>query len=142
MKLSKASLYKKATTWNTWDTKTNLEIANQMVSFMQAKNGIGLAANQVGFTKRLFVMNVDGIIRFCFNPTIISASQEQCEMVEGCLSFPGSSIEITRPATIEVRYQDCSGEFLFESLSGLAARCFQHEYDHLNGITMLKYSNT
>ncbi|MGA1238796.1 MAG: peptide deformylase, partial [Limisphaerales bacterium] len=55
--------------------------------------------------------------------------------VGGCLSFPGESCTLKRAATVKVRYQLCNGVFREETLTGLTARCFQHEMDHLNGIT-------
>jgi len=55
-------------------------------------------------------------------------------MIEGCLSFPFLGLRITRPAEIGVRYQDYTGEWKGTTLSGLSARCFQHELDHMNGV--------
>jgi peptide deformylase len=55
---------------------------------------------------------------------------------EGCLSFPGDSCNIVRPVQISVRYQDHEGSWIYDRLQGLEARCFQHELDHLDGITM------
>jgi len=138
MKLNKINLYKPTSQWTTWNTLSNNEIANDMLRFMRASNGIGLAANQVGMAKRLFVMEVDGVIRFCFNPAILEASEETVTMEEGCLSFPSDRVQISRPSTITVTYQNTAGQYCTEELTGLAARCFQHEFDHLNGITMLK----
>ena len=97
---------------------------------------MGLAAPQVGLSKRLFVMDVGGQIRTCFNPEIVWASPEQTEMVEGCLSFAGRSCIISRPVAISVRYQNYRGDWYTERLDGLMARCFQHELDHLDGIVM------
>ena len=58
------------------------------------------------------------------------------EITEGCLSFPGESCTIKRPASIQVRYQDATGEWQQEQLEGIQARCFQHEFDHLEGTIM------
>ena len=103
---------------------------------MRAKKGIGLAAPQIGLSRRLFVMDVAGQARACFNPEIVSASPEQTEMAEGCLSFAGKSCIIKRASEISVRYQNYRGDWYTERMDGLMARCFQHELDHLDGIVM------
>ncbi len=69
-----------------------------------------------------------------FNPEIINISKEENHMIEGCLSFPLLGLRITRPAEIGVRYQDFNGEWKGATFSGISARCFQHELDHMNGI--------
>ena len=107
-----------------------------MLEFMIQENGIGLAATQIGIAKRLFVMSVHGRDRICFNPEIIESSDVLIEFAEGCLSFPGDQCTIKRPDTIIVRYQDAAGNWIEDNLVGLEARCFQHELDHLDGITM------
>lgn len=107
-----------------------------MLEFMRSKQGIGLAAPQIGVSRRLFVMDVAGQIRACFNPEILDVSPEQIEMAEGCLSFAGKSCIIKRPSDISVRYQNHRGDWYTERMDGLIARCFQHELDHLDGILM------
>lgn len=114
----------------------NQRLADEMLVFMHHSGGIGLAAPQVGRGLRLFVMGVQGRVRFCFNPEIVEASQITAEFPEGCLSFPGEQCIIKRPDTIIVRYQDSRGEWTETNLVGLEARCFQHELDHLDGIVM------
>ena len=69
---------------------------------------------------------------------LVSADEEQELGQEGCLSFPGLLLQISRPKIIMVRYQNNKGEFLLSRLTGLEARCFQHELDHLDGITFNK----
>jgi peptide deformylase len=140
MKLNKINLYKPAGRWSMWDAKSNLDIANEMLRFMRANNGIGLAANQLGMAKRLFVMEVDGIARICFNPSVNVESTELVTMEEGCLSFPGAKVTITRPESVTVSYQKADGDVVAAVLEGMEARCFQHELDHLNGTTMIKRS--
>lgn len=118
-----------------YPTKNQILIDN-MLSVMRRENGIGLAAPQIGISKRVFVMEIENMIRACFNPEILELSQNTLEFDEGCLSFKGDSCTITRPAEISVRYQNYRGDWYTERLSGLGARCFQHEIDHLDGITM------
>ena len=103
---------------------------------MHQHGGIGLAATQVGLRQRVFVMQVQGWQRSCFNPEITATSSELVDWDEGCLSFPGEHCIIKRPQWIDVRYQDHGGEWHSERFFGILARCFQHELDHLNGTTM------
>jgi len=116
--------------------RDNLRLAQQLYQTMRQESGIGLAANQVGIDARLFVMFVDRRVYHCFNPEIITASEQCSTQNEGCLSFPKEFISIARPERILVKYQDAYGNQNECWLLGLAARCFQHELDHLNGITM------
>jgi peptide deformylase len=116
--------------------RRNLDLAHQLLRLMRRENGMGLAANQAGIGKRVFVMAVDSVYRHCFNPKIVRSSEQQVVLREGCLSFPGEFCQIERPATVDVRYQDAWGKVHEETLTGWHSRCFQHELDHLNGVTM------
>lgn len=116
--------------------KKNLAMAQRLFQTMIQQRGIGLAANQVGINARLFVMLVDNQVFHCFNPVILESSDLQCDLQEGCLSFPDQFLSIARPEQIRVQYTNAHGKITEQSLSGWAARCFQHELDHLNGITM------
>lgn len=114
----------------------NQQLEQQLFDFMQKQNGLGLAAPQVGIKSRVFVMKINDRTWACFNPEIEQAGQKLVGFAEGCLSFPGDECTITRPQTVTVRYQDYKGQWYHETLSGLESRCFQHELDHLDGITM------
>jgi len=114
----------------------NLRTAQHLVQLMFKERGIGLAANQAGLDLRLFVMFVENEIFHCFNPEIVESSTETVSMAEGCLSFPGERCEITRSARIQTRFYNSRGDLHEREFEGMAARCFQHELDHLNGITM------
>lgn len=124
-----------------WDFKTDRDpeiLEKQMIDFMLAENGIGLAANQIGITKRVFVIGSYQIPGFprpfaLFNPRIIDASKETSTFQEGCLSYPGLYLTISRPASITAEYQDSGANTHTVSMDGYVARCFQHELDHLNG---------
>ena len=118
---------------NQW---ANEDLVNRMQTLMHAEGGIGLAANQCGERVRMFIMLIDGKFWACFNPCLWDISDDYVEFNEGCLSFKGETCIIKRPSTIRVSYFDAHGEEHFETLTGLPARCFQHELDHLNGITM------
>jgi peptide deformylase len=114
----------------------NKKVSHDMLKFMRDNDGIGLAANQVGINQRIFVMHVQGWQRECFNPEISEFSQNLVSWDEGCLSFPGEHCTIKRPEWIDVRYQSADGEWHSERLAGILGRCYQHELDHLNGLTM------
>jgi peptide deformylase len=115
-------------------------VAN-MFETMKDAGGVGLAAPQVGISKRFFVMDVsdeDGKpnpVAF-INPEIISVEGEQIGD-EGCLSFPGLFQTIKRDMRVIVRAQDVNGELFEADLTDLAARCVLHETDHCDGIVFL-----
>lgn len=114
----------------------NEKLAQEMLQFMKLNQGIGLSATQIGIAKRVFVMEINGRRRICFNPEIVESSKNLEDFDERCLSFPGQSFTIKRPSSVQVKYQTAWGEWIHETLGDLEARCFQHEFDHLNGITM------
>ena len=99
--------------------------------------GIGLSANQIGISERVFVMMLnieteETII--CFNPRIVKRYEDNVWFEEGCLSFPDEIINIQRPNRIVVKYEDEDKKEHKIKLDGFAARVFQHEFDHLEGI--------
>jgi peptide deformylase len=108
--------------------------ANLMFSRMQELGGMGLAANQVGVNIQFFTMGLDVLRMDVFNPEIISTDGEIITE-EGCLTYPGIFLQIKRPLTIEVKFYTAKEELIKTKLTGLTARIFLHEYDHLNGIT-------
>ena len=98
--------------------------------------GVGLSANQIGISERVFVMIRDielNEIIVCFNPQIIKKYKEEVEMEEGCLSYPDLYLNISRPKKIIVKYEDVDKNTHKLKLDGLASRIFQHEYDHIEG---------
>lgn len=111
-----------------------VELYNILGHNLLKYNGLGLSANQLGIRARCFVMRAEEIIPV-FNPKIVSTSPETVMMKEGCLSFPGMILGIERPRQIKVRFADPKGEMKTVDLIGLSARIFEHELDHLNGIT-------
>ena len=110
------------------------QLVNHMSITMTNGRGIGLAANQVGITKRIFVMNVGDSIKEYINPEIIEGKGES-KFKEGCLSFPGVFAFVKRYETIKIKAKDMMGNDFEEELTGIEAICFQHELDHLDGIT-------
>ena len=107
-------------------------LLDDMAETMYHANGVGLAAPQVGILRRIVVMDVgDGLLEL-INPVILSAKGRQTGN-EGCLSFPGLTGTVTRPNKVRVRAQDRHGEWFEVEGTELAARCFCHEIDHLDG---------
>src|SRR5688572_2835576 len=117
------------------------QFAADMLETMYAAPGVGLAATQVDFHKRLIVMDVSESKQepmvFC-NPQILAAEGSGVTE-EGCLSVPGIFDEVKRAAAIRVRAQDASGKTFEVDLDGLAAVCLQHEMDHLEGKLFVDY---
>jgi len=116
-----------------------VQITQEMIAIMKRYNGIGLAANQVGLDARIFIMGSDNIDGFCkptafINPKITKFGHHDTLDKEGCLSFPTLYLNVKRPSTIEATYTDIDGNEQEISISGYMAKCFQHEYDHLDGI--------
>lgn len=136
MKLTRRVLHNRAKPVDFKKVFQNRALAQEMLDFMNHEQALGLAATQIGIAKRIFVMNIHGRERACFNPEIVESSQVLQEFDEGCLSFPGESCILLRPGSITVRYQTAEGEWQQDDMAGLEARCFQHELDHLDGITM------
>ena len=112
------------------------EMKNNLIETMEHFNGIGLSANQCGVMERVFVMYSDVKTResiACFNPKIVTESDEEIFMDEGCLTYPGLWLKVKRPDGIEVTYEDENGEKQEKAMFGLEGRIFQHEYDHMIG---------
>lgn len=137
MKITQKTLFKSLPTEEFKNTTALLLLSQQMHDFMSRQGGIGLAANQIGQEKRMFVMNVKGP-KTCVNPEVIRSSEEIEYGYEGCLSFKGEFLPIDRAVEIDVQYQTWNGIVVKETIRDLEARCFLHELDHLNGITMYK----
>lgn len=117
------------------------ELAEQMFEMMYTEEGIGLAAPQVGVSKRLFVMDIreDGAEpQVVVNPVIVDQSDSE-RGEEGCLSLPGLIGTVERSARIVMEGLDLDGEPLRIEASELLARCIQHEIDHLDGILFIDH---
>lgn len=110
-----------------------IELASRLVETCKLHSGYGLSANQCGIKARVFVMGAgDEYVAF-FNPKI-TAIRGEAHMTESCLSFPLLGLKITRPAEVQVEYQDFNGTPRKATYVGLSARFFQHQLDLLNGI--------
>lgn len=126
-------------------------LIDNMFETMYKAHGVGLAAQQIGKALRLFVIDaapfaddeelskeeiefLKSFKRSYINPVIIEESGEEWPFNEGCLSIPGINEDVFRFETIKIQYQDLDFNTHEEILTGLAARIFQHEYDHIEGV--------
>ena len=112
---------------------------NRLKMTMKLYNGLGLSANQCGVFERVFIVGNEEIVIVCINPKVIKVSEDLIKDNEGCLSFPGLFLKIERASSVEVEYYDYQGKKYNTTFTGLTARCFLHELDHMNGITMDKH---
>lgn len=116
------------------------ELSKNLLDTMRHYRGIGLSANQVGLPYRVFVM--EGNPPFaCFNPKIVDISDEIVSLPEGCLSYPGVNVPVKRPGHIRIRFTAPDGNVMTKKFTGLTARVFQHEFDHMQGISFLQKMN-
>lgn len=109
------------------------EFVRNMAKLMMENNGIGLAAPQVGVSKRIFVMGNSDKLVAVINPEILEGSGQIMDK-EGCLSFPDLWLNVKRYEKIKVKFTTSFGKTIETEFSDLMARVFQHEYDHLEGI--------
>ena len=127
-------------------------LLDDMRETMIAADGVGLAGPQVGMLRRVFVVwdttdapeeipeNYEYKFIEFINPEILELSDEQVELYEGCLSFPGHNGAIKRSKHVKVKAQDRHGEWFELEADDMLARCIQHENDHLDGITIMESS--
>jgi peptide deformylase len=111
------------------------ELTARLKMTMKLYSGIGLSANQCGIHERVFVIGTEYFQMVCINPKIIKSSAEETKRKEGCLSYPGLFVTIPRSNSIDVEFYTETGELKQLTLDGVTAQCFQHELDHMNGIT-------
>jgi len=115
------------------------EFTDNMFETMKNYGGIGLSANQVGMPYRMFVMgdhpNIEkGKKWVCINPKITNVTKELIRYKEGCLTFPYLFLDVERPRAVSVVYYDENMKKVEENLTGMSARIYQHEFDHMQGI--------
>lgn len=116
-------------------------LAYNMLEFTYNNDALGLAAPQIGFPYRLFVMACP-FSRICFNPTYIPIVKEgRSSETEACLSLPDIEVPVCRWNSIKIVYNKEDGRMHSQNISGLEARVFQHEHDHLWGILIKDYIN-
>jgi peptide deformylase len=115
-----------------------VRLVERMKQLMHDANGIGLAATQVGVLRRLFVFQPDeDEVLALVNPEIVERSDETEVADEGCLSIQGITVPVERSLEVAIAGQDENGADVRYELEGYAARCVQHETDHLDGVLMI-----
>ena len=118
-----------------------VQLAHQMAQIMYETDGIGISAPQVGINKRLIVLDCTkekNNTVYIVNPVITWQSRETSQGKEGCLSYPGLLMPVTRPKRVMVEGLDLDGKKISFEATGLYARCICHEVDHLDGIPYMK----
>jgi peptide deformylase len=114
--------------------KSIRKLVNDMQETLHAANGVGLAANQVGISLRLIVLNMpENECKVIINPEIIRRTGERI-VNEGCLSIPGYVGEIKRSEMVRIKGQDSKGKEIRIKAEGLLAEVLEHEIDHINGV--------
>jgi peptide deformylase len=118
-------------------------LLDDMALTMYEAPGIGLAAPQINVSERLIVMDCGKDeapeLYKMINPEIVESSEDKSILEEGCLSIPDHTAEVTRPASVTVRYTDIEGDTKMLTADGLLAACVQHEIDHLNGVLFIDH---
>ncbi len=118
-------------------------LMDDMLETMYDAPGIGLAAPQVGISKRVIVVDIgpkEAPAPLCLaNPELIWVSDEDSTFSEGCLSLPEHYADVVRPSAIKVRYLDRENEIRELEAEGLLATCLQHEIDHLDGVLFVDH---
>lgn len=131
--LGKEVLREKAKPVETFDAELE-NIINEMFALMDERRGVGLAAPQVGISRRFFITNApDDKKRVFINPEIIATSQKTVKAEEGCLSLPGVWGNVERSVAISIQAYDVKGKIFRLNAEDWLARVIQHEYDHLDG---------
>ena len=125
------------------------KLVEDMFETMHNAEGVGLAAPQIGFSYRVFVVDLSPLseeepslkdfVKAFINPHIIEKEGNKVLMDEGCLSLPGLREDVYRFDTIRIKYCDTNWQEFDEVFTGFIARVLQHEYDHLNGIMFVDY---
>ncbi|WP_232696930.1 peptide deformylase [Brevibacillus daliensis] len=114
------------------------KLLDDMKDTMYPANGVGLAAPQIGISKRVFIMDCGDEYIEAVNPEIIEFRGEQFDNYpEGCLSIPGLQGNVRRHDWVKMRAQDRDGNFYELEVDDLESRCIQHELDHLNGVLFI-----
>lgn len=117
-----------------------LQLYTDLAETMRENNGMGLSANQIGVRTRAFVMRGEEILGV-FNPRVVDESSETVILEEGCLSYPNLFVKVKRPKSIKVRFTTPDGQTTTKTFTGMTARVFLHELDHLDGIAHTSRAN-
>lgn len=116
-----------------------IQTGEEMYKVMREANGIGLAANQVGLDISLIVLEDHGKPLIAFNPKIVEYSKDTEISYEGCLSFSPKVCKVKRSLSVKAKFRNVYNKMEYREFTGLQARAFQHELDHLKGILLIDY---
>jgi len=117
-------------------TPNIIKLLDNMAQTLYSAKGVGLAAPQVGVSKRVIVVDAGNGLMELINPEFLSFAGKETE-TEACLSIPGLMGDVTRAASVKVKFLDRYGQEQVVKARGLLARVFQHEIDHLEGILFI-----
>ena len=121
-------------------TKEEQDLATAaLLTAVTEQQGLGMSANQIGLNKRICVINVREEPLVLVNPTIVEESEEKIMYFEGCLSLPNQTIELARPLSLTIKYQDYNNNNITLEADGWLARAIQHEIDHLEGKLLIHH---
>lgn len=137
-------LYDKCDKWDfTQENEFDpVELEKYMLALMKKENGIGLSANQIGLKRRVFTIKESkGPAYALFNPKILYLGPNKTYTLEGCLSFKDHFVNVKRSDRVMVNFFTSKRKSITKYYSGIDAKCFLHELDHLNGITFLRYEH-
>lgn len=123
------------------------DLIESMYKTMDASDGVGLAAPQIGKPLRLFMIDSThfndykekGTRQVFINPQIIEEKGDEWAFEEGCLSIPDVREDVIRKSSLKIRYQNQKGDMLEEDFDGMNARVIQHEYDHIEGVLFIDH---
>ena len=118
----------------------SVELSKKVADAMLEHMGFGLSANQIGIPLRVFAIKTNPVL-VCFNPKIVSYSDDKVVLEEACLSYPNMVVKIKRPRSIRMRFTLPNGEVMTERYTDFTARIIQHELDHLEGVAFYKRAN-
>ncbi|GAB6181073.1 peptide deformylase [Desulfotomaculum defluvii] len=122
-------------------TPNIIKLIDNMADTMYAAKGVGLAAPQIGVSKKVIVVDIgEGLVELV-NPVIIEASGRSVVDTEGCLSVPNMVGEVARADILVVKGLNRKGEEVVYRAKGFLARAFQHEIDHLEGVIFVDKAN-
>ena len=126
-------------------SEENNIILDNMIKIMYQANGIGLAANQIGYNRRMFVMdtsNEKNDPQVFINPTVKSKNNIKMSDIEGCLSCLGEEIKVSRSVSINLEWKCRHGKDQHKTFYYLPGRVVQHEMDHLNGKLIIDHTHS
>jgi peptide deformylase len=116
-------------------------LIERMTEVMYEAEGVGLAAPQVGDSRRIIVIDVGEGPSALVNPEIVESDDGSVSIEEGCLSLPDIHVHVHRPGAVRVRGFDADGKTVDQTLEGMSARAIQHEIDHLNGVLIIDHAS-